>query len=129
MSLQIIDKAVTIHRVTLHDHCLMDNHYHRLIETQKENLSTFMRLINANYAKYFNRKYARSGHLWQYRYKKRVVKSDTNISMRRSRHLEEHFYDVQTKDDRDLTILNAYLDGHTQVDIAKCLDVFKFYPN
>lgn len=45
--------------------------------------------------------------------------------MRSSKHLEEHFYDVKTKDDRDLAILSAYLDGHTQVDIAKYLNVSK----
>ena len=74
MFLQIINKAATIHKVTLHDYCLMDNHYHLLIETQKENISTFMRLINANYAKYFNKKYQRSGHLWQDRYKSRYIR-------------------------------------------------------
>lgn len=40
MFLQITNKTATIHKVSLHDYCLMDNHYHLLIETQKENLST-----------------------------------------------------------------------------------------
>jgi REP element-mobilizing transposase RayT len=44
MFLQIVNKSVTIHQVTLHDYCVMDNHYHLLIETQKENIST---LLNA----------------------------------------------------------------------------------
>ena len=47
----------------------MDNHYHLLAETTAENLSLFMRQINANYAIYFNKKYKRTGHLWQGRYK------------------------------------------------------------
>ncbi len=29
-----------------------------------ENLSLFMRQINSNYAKYYNKKYKRSGYLW-----------------------------------------------------------------
>jgi len=33
--LQIINKSATIHKVTLHDYCIMDKHYHLLIETQK----------------------------------------------------------------------------------------------
>ncbi len=41
----------------------MDNHYHLLIETTSQNLSLFMRQINANYAIYFNKKYKRTGHL------------------------------------------------------------------
>jgi len=76
MFLQIINRIATIHKVILHDYCLMDNHYHLLIETQKENLSTFMRIVNANYAKYFNKKYKRSGHLWQDRYKSKYIISD-----------------------------------------------------
>ncbi|MDD3591732.1 MAG: transposase [Sulfurovum sp.] len=55
--------------ITIHNYCLMNNHYHLLIETENENLSKFMRQINMNYAIYFNKKYKRSGHLWQGRYK------------------------------------------------------------
>ncbi len=73
MFLQIINKAATLEKVTLHDYVLMDNHYHFLIETTKENLSIFMRSVNANYAKYFNKKYSRSGHLWQDRYKSKYI--------------------------------------------------------
>ena len=51
--------------ITLHNYCLMSNHYHLLIEIQEENLSKFMRQLNMNYAIYFNKKYKRSGHLWQ----------------------------------------------------------------
>lgn len=64
----IVCKACRIYCVTIHDYCLMDNHYHLLIENELENLSLFMRQINANYAIYFNKKYRRTGHLWQGRY-------------------------------------------------------------
>ncbi len=76
MFLQIINKTAIIHKIILHDYVLMDNHYHLLIETQKENLSTFMRIVIANYSQYFNRKYNRSGHLWQDRYKSKFITSD-----------------------------------------------------
>ena len=67
--LDILCKASKIYKVIVHDYCLMDNHYHLLIETTSENLSLFMRQINSNYAIYFNKKYKRTGHLWQGRYK------------------------------------------------------------
>jgi REP element-mobilizing transposase RayT len=67
--LAILCKACSVYRVNIHDYCLMDNHYHLLIETTSENLSLFMRQLNSNYAIYFNKKYKRSGHLWQGRYK------------------------------------------------------------
>ncbi len=74
--LQIVNKTAMIHKVVLHDYCLMDNHYHLLIETESENLSTFMRIVNANYAQYFNKKTKRTGHLWQGRYSSRYITSE-----------------------------------------------------
>lgn len=67
--LEILCKACRIYQVNIHDYCLMDNHYHILLETTAGNLSLFMRRINANYAIYFNKKYKRTGHLWQGRYR------------------------------------------------------------
>ncbi len=67
--LEILCKACRDYFVNIHDYCLMNNHYHLLIETTSDNLSLFMRQINSNYAIYFNKKYDRSGHLWQGRFK------------------------------------------------------------
>jgi len=71
--LEIVCKACETYRVNVHDYCLMDNHYHLLIETTSENLALFMRQINSNYAKYFNKKYKRSGYLWQGRYSSKYI--------------------------------------------------------
>ena len=76
MFLQILNKASILHKVVLHDYCLMDNHYHLLIETEKDNLSDLMRVVNANYALYFNKKTKRIGHLWQGRYTSRYISSE-----------------------------------------------------
>jgi len=67
--LEILCKACALYKVDIHTYCLMDNHYHLLIETTLENLSLFMRRVNSNYAIYFNKKNKRVGHLWQSRYK------------------------------------------------------------
>ena len=66
--LEIVCKACEIYKVNIHDYCLMDNHYHLLIETTSENIGLYMRQINSNYTKYFNKKYKRSGYLWRGRY-------------------------------------------------------------
>jgi len=79
MFLQIINKTAMIHKVVVHDYCLMDNHYHLLIETQTDNLSLFMRFVSANYAQYFNKKTKRTGHLWQNRYKSRYVTTESYL--------------------------------------------------
>ena len=65
--------------ITLHNYCLMSNHYHLLIEISQENLSKFMRQLNMNYAIYFNKKYKRVGHLWQGRFKSWYVTDDAYL--------------------------------------------------
>ncbi|MEA3492585.1 MAG: transposase [Campylobacterota bacterium] len=65
--------------ITIHNYCLMNNHYHLLIEIQQENLSKFMRQLGMNYAIYFNKKYKRSGHLWQGRYKSWFVTDEAYL--------------------------------------------------
>ncbi|MCD6433386.1 MAG: transposase [Sulfurimonas sp.] len=79
MFLAILCKACKLYDIIVHDYCLMDNHYHILVENSKENLSLFMRQINANYAIYFNKKYKRSGHLWQGRFKSWFILQDTYL--------------------------------------------------
>jgi len=65
--------------ITIHNYCLMSNHYHLLLEIKQENLSKYMRQLNMNYAIYFNKKYKRSGHLWQGRYKSWYVTDEAYL--------------------------------------------------
>ena len=62
--------------ITIHNYCLMGNHYHLLLEIQSENLSNYMRQLNMNYSIYFNKKYKRVGHLWQGRFKSWYITDD-----------------------------------------------------
>jgi len=57
--------------------CLMDNHYHLLIETPEANLSKGMRRLNQVYTQAFNRRHRRVGHVLQGRYKSIVVDKDS----------------------------------------------------
>ena len=79
MFLKILCKACRIYEVIVHDYCLMDNHYHLLVENSQQNLSLFMRQINANYAIYFNKKEKRTGHLWQGRFSSWYILNDSYL--------------------------------------------------
>ncbi len=52
-----------------HAYCLMDNHYHLLVETPEGNLSLGMRQLNGVYTQAFNRRHTRPGHVFQGRFK------------------------------------------------------------
>ncbi len=68
-----LGSATQRYDAVVHVLCLMDNHFHLLVETPSGNLPQIMRHINGAYTTYFNRKRARSGHLFQGRYKAILV--------------------------------------------------------
>ncbi len=62
-----------------HGYCLMDNHYHFIIETIDGNLSKGMRQLNGIYTQYFNKKWSRTGHIFQGRYKAILIQRDSHL--------------------------------------------------
>jgi REP element-mobilizing transposase RayT len=74
--LSYLESAGDRYGVVIHAFCLMDNHYHALIETPEGNLSQIMRHINGAYTTYFNTKRRRAGHLFQGRFKAILVDRD-----------------------------------------------------
>lgn len=54
----------------------MPNHFHLLFQSQSGNLSDFMRCLMSGYSIFFNRRYERSGHLFQNRYKSSVIDTE-----------------------------------------------------
>jgi putative transposase len=62
-----------------HAYCLMDNHYHLLIETPDGNLSVGMRQLNGVYTQLFNHRHHRIGHLFQGRYKAILIQKDAHL--------------------------------------------------
>ncbi len=62
-----------------HAYCLMDNHYHLLIETPQPNLSRGMRQLNGRYTQTFNRRHDRVGHLFQGRFTAILVEKEAHL--------------------------------------------------
>lgn len=62
-----------------HAYCLMENHYHLLVETPQPNLSRGMKHLNGVYTQWFNRRHSRSGPLVQGRFKSIVVEKKSYL--------------------------------------------------
>ena len=60
-------------------YCLMDNHYHLLIQTPDGNLSKGMRQLNGVYTQTYNRRHSKVGHLFQGRYKSILVDEEAYL--------------------------------------------------
>jgi len=120
-----------LYEVKVHAYVMMSNHYHLLIETSKENLSNYMKHINASYAIYFNKKYKRSGHLWQGRFKSWFVTQESYlyaltayieynpIKARMVKKLGEYKY----------SSYNAFSEQEEPITCLRSSFVFEQYPN
>ena len=62
-----------------HGYCLMNNHYHLVIETPDGNLSKGMRQLNGVYTQAFNQRHRRVGHVFQGRFKGILVQKDSHF--------------------------------------------------
>jgi REP element-mobilizing transposase RayT len=78
--LEILGKVIHRFHWRCHAYCLMDNHYHLVIETPEANLSQGMRQLNGVYTQVYNRRHRTVGHLFQGRYKAILVQKESHLS-------------------------------------------------
>lgn len=74
--LKVLYEANNRFGVHIHVYCLMDNHYHLILETPEPNVSQIMHFINASYAIYLNKKREMCGHLFQGRFHAILIQAD-----------------------------------------------------
>jgi REP-associated tyrosine transposase len=77
--LSVLGEVAERMRWLVHAMCLMDNHYHLLIETPEGNLSRGMRQMNGVYTQRYNRRHARVGHIFQGRFKAILVERESYL--------------------------------------------------
>jgi REP element-mobilizing transposase RayT len=77
--LEMVAQVVKRRTWRCHAYCLMDNHYHLLVETVEAGLGAGMQWLNGAYAQGFNRSCGRSGHLFQGRYHAALVARDAHL--------------------------------------------------
>lgn len=134
-------------RVELTCFCLMPNHFHLLIyQRQQGAMADFMRSLLTSYSMYFNKKYKRSGPLFESRYKASLISEDAylehisryiHLNPRDWRHYDYSslpYYLHQITDDwlrperiisqftapkEYLTFLNDYVENKKMLDILK----------
>jgi REP-associated tyrosine transposase len=77
--LELLAREVGQQGWLLYAFCLMDNHYHLVLETPEPNLVRGMRRLNGVYTQAFNRRHDRAGHVLQGRYKAILVDKDSYL--------------------------------------------------
>lgn len=72
----LADNAVR-EKVAIHAYVLMDNHFHLLVTPQTSTgVPRMMQGVGRTYVQYFNRRYHRTGTLWEGRYRATMVQTD-----------------------------------------------------
>jgi putative transposase len=74
--LRILEYVVEKYGWRVHAYCLMVTHYHLVVTTPEPNIARGMQLLNSVYARTFNERHGRLGHLVAARYSASLIESD-----------------------------------------------------
>jgi len=74
--LKLVEESHQMWRLRVIAYCLMDNHYHLLVQTPEPNLSRIMRHLDGVYTQQYNRRHRRDGPLFRGRYRAIIVDAD-----------------------------------------------------
>lgn len=76
----VLQKVTTTRRVELNLFAIMPNHFHLLIQGKTEGgISLYLQRLQNGYAKYFNTKYKKQGHLFQGSFRAIPVETDEQL--------------------------------------------------
>jgi putative transposase len=78
--LQLLRSTAELFDWRCYAHCLMGTHYHLVLEASREQLSNGMRRLNGNYARRFNRRHGRRGHLFESRFSSFVIRDERHLA-------------------------------------------------
>ena len=86
--LALLDKAKKDFGLLVPAYALMTNHIHLYLVTPRANLSEAMFALNNDYSHYFNKRHGKTGHLFEGRYKYKLIQNDPySLALARYIHL------------------------------------------
>ncbi len=75
--LQLLETQAREQQVAIHAYVLMDNHFHLLLTPATgEGVSKMMQAVGRRYVRWFNDRHARSGTLWEGRYRSTLIEAE-----------------------------------------------------
>jgi len=63
-------------KIRLFAYCVMDNHYHLVLENSNGRMSDFLKLLNGQYGMYYRKMYGGKGYVFQSRFKSTIIEND-----------------------------------------------------
>lgn len=116
-------------KIEVYAYCLMTNHVHLLIYDSGQDISKVMQGLNLSYTIYFNKRHARSGHLFQDRFKSIMVKQD-NYFIQVSKYIHRNPVEanmVQEIQDYKWSSYNIYMGAYDSWKIISTNAVLTYF--
>ncbi|MHC1719345.1 MAG: transposase [Clostridiaceae bacterium] len=92
--MSIIKRYKDTFSIKIYAYCLMDNHSHLIIDANGADISKVIHGTNLRYARYYNKKYNRHGHLFQGRFKSKIIDS-SGYFYRLSAYIHNNPYSIE----------------------------------
>jgi putative transposase len=74
-----LGRGARMHRWRIEAACVMSTHYHVVLAAHLENLSKGMHRLNWRYARYFNERHERFGHVFAERFQTRAIDHEDRL--------------------------------------------------
>ena len=79
--LAILSKKAKLLGVRLIGYCVMNNHYHVLLENSSGRMSSLLKVVNGAYGIYYRRKHGGKGYVFQNRFKSTLIQDDSYLRL------------------------------------------------
>ena len=79
--LELLEESVALYRMRILAYCLMDNHYHLVLENSSGRMSGFFKHLNGRYATWFRKCHGGQGDLFQDRFKSMLIQDDAYLML------------------------------------------------
>jgi len=71
-----LDDAAKKMKIRLFAYCIMDNHYHLVLENSSGRMSDCLKLLNGQYGMYYRKMFGGKGYVFQSRFKSTIIEND-----------------------------------------------------
>ncbi len=77
--LDLLEKNAEKCKVSILSYCIMDNHYHFIIQNSSGKMAEFFRRLNGEFANFYRKKNGGRGYVFQDRYKSVLIQDDSYL--------------------------------------------------
>jgi putative transposase len=128
--LRLLKETMSRYPFSLHSFCLMTNHTHLQLETSETSPTQIMSNLNTKFAKFFNKKYNQTGHVFEKRYGDELLDSlDYEFDVSKYIHLNPLKAGlVDRLEDYPWSSYHAYVNGELQ-ELINTKHLLSYFPD